>query len=339
MAQATGTHSRYDLNAAGDNVKRDLSEVITMIDPTDTPLQSMIASESSGSTVKEWPMDSLAAASTSNAHIDGDVFSGDTLTAPVILQNHHQIFRKDLIVTRRAQTVRQAGTKNELSRQIVKAGKELKRDIEATITNNQAVTVGDDSTAPKLAGLPAWLKTNTDRGATGTDPTLSGTTYGYPNAAAGNGTNRAVSEATLLGIVKDVYVQGGSPEVLMMGPAMKQKFSQFQFSSSARIATPYQDHGKSPKGGLTVNGAVDIYVTDFGTLEIVVNRFQSEEDIYVLEKDKLSLSYITKYEIDNQHKDGDADRRMLVSDVTLCVKDEAALGIHADSDSTTAVVA
>lgn len=339
MAQVSGTHSRYDLQTKGENVREQLADMISMISPTETPFVSMVKSEKSNNTVKEWLQDSLAAASTSNAHIDGDVFSGDTLTAPARLSNHHQILRKDLIVTRRAQIVNQAGTKNELSRQVAKAGLELRRDLESILLNNQAVTVGNDSTAPKLAGLPAWLKTNTARGATGADPALNNTTYGYPDTAATDGTDRALSEATLLDTIKDTVVAGGNPSVIMVGPEVKQRFSNYQFGSSARIATPYQDHGKSPRSGLTVNGSVDVYVTDFGTYDIVYNLFQREDDVFILDKDKLAVSYLTKYEIDEQHKDGDADRRMLVTDATLCVKNEAACGIVADIDETAAMTA
>lgn len=338
MAQETGTHSRYDLQTKGENVREELANMIDMISPTDTPFQSMISKENSTNTVKEWLTDSLATADTGNAHIDGDTFSGDALTAPARLQNHHQILRKDMVVTRRAQKVNQAGTKSELSRQIVKGGLELRRDLEAIITNNQAAVIGDDSTAPRLAGLPAWLATNTDRGATGTDPTLSSTTYGYPNAAAGDGTDRALSEATLLAVVKDCSVAGGKPTCIMVGPSVKQKLSQYMFGSSARIATPYQDHGKA-KEAASVVGAVDYYTSDFGALEIVYNLFQREDDVFILDKSKWSLSYLDKYKVVDIAKQGDADRKMLVSDVTLCSKNEAASGIVADIDETLAFVA
>lgn len=338
MAQETGTHSRYDLQTKGENVREELANMIDMISPTETPFQSMIAKETSKNTVKEWLTDSLATASITNAHIDGDQFSGDTLTAPARLQNHHQILRKDVIVTRRAQRVDQAGTKSELSRQIVKGGLELRRDLEATLTNNQAAVIGDDSTAPKFAGIPAWLKTNTDRGATGADPTLSSTTYGYPNAAATDGTDRALSEATLLGVIKDCVVSGGNPTCIMVGPTLKQKVSQYLFGSSARIATPYQDHGKEKKAASVV-GAVDYYTSDFGTLEIVYNLFQREDDCYVLDKSKWSISYLDRYKVQDIAKTSDADRKMLIMDVTLCSKNEAASGIVADVDETAAMVA
>ena len=338
MAQSTGTHSRYDLQTRGENVREEIANLIDMIDPTETPIQSSISKESSSNTVKEWLTDNLAAASTSNAHIDGDEFSGDTLVAPARLQNHHQILRKDIVVSRRAQVVDQAGTKNELSRQIVKAGMELRRDLESTITNNQAVTIGDDTTAPRMAAMPAWLKTNTSRGATGTDPTLSSTTFGYPNAAAGAGTPRALTEDGLLNVVKDCVVSGGKPTMIMCGTTVKQRISQYLFGSSARIATPYQDHGKE-KRAASVVGAVDYFTTDYGTMDIVYNLFQPESDVYVLDLTKWSISDLDGYKVVDIAKDGDADKKMVIRDTTLCCKNEAASGIFADVDETLAMTA
>ena len=338
MAQVTGSHSRYDLQTKGENVKDDLSNIITMISPTETPLQSNIAKGNASSTVAEWLFDELAAASGSNAYIDGDVFAGDTLTAPARLQNHCQIMRKDIIVTRRAQIVDQAGTKSELQRQIAKAGKELKRDVEKSICSEQVAVVGNDTTASKLAGIGSWYTTNTDRGTSGTDGVLSSTTYGYPSTAVTTGTDRALSEATLLSMIKGAYVEGGNPSLIMVGPAVKQKMSQYMFGSTARIATPYQDHGKA-KSAASVIGAVDYYTSDFGTLHIIPNRFQSETDVHIIDPEFWSLNYLDGYKTEKMAKTSDADQRMLTVDVTLCSKNEAASALVGDILSTAAMVA
>src|SRR5690606_34124658 len=115
MTQMTGAHSRYDLQTKGENVREDLSNIITMISPEETPFQSSIGKGKITNTFHSWLLEELASASTSNAHIDGDEFSADTLTAPARLTNYAQISRKDIRVTRRAQIVDQAGTKSELS--------------------------------------------------------------------------------------------------------------------------------------------------------------------------------------------------------------------------------
>ena len=210
------------------------------------------------SDLKEWLIDELADASTSNAHIDGDDFSGDAITGGERLGNYHQISKKQIVVTRRANTLRKAGRKSELAYQLAKAGKELKRDCEAILTGaNQVAAAGNSSTAPTTADLTSWLKTNTDRGATGADPALSNSTYGIPDTAATDGTLRALSEATLLSTISSIYVEGGDPGVIMVHPTIKQRISSYLFSTSARIATPYQDHGANKKSGVTAIGAVD----------------------------------------------------------------------------------
>ena len=292
----------------------------------------------STNTTKEWLSDSLATAA-ATAHIDGDAFSADTLTAPARLSNYHTILRKDIVVTRRADIVNKAGRKSELAYEIAKGAKELKRNVEYALLQPTVAAVGADNSAPTLAGLPSWLKTNTDRGATGTDPTLSGTTYGYPDAAPGDGTDRALTESGLLGVIASAYIAGGDPNTIMCGPLTKQKISNFMFGSSARIATPYQDAG-AKKSGVSAIGAVDVYVSDYGVMDIVPNRFQREDDCFVLDTEQFAVSYLSPYTVKDTAITGDvAAQKILLVDFTLCSKNEAASGIYADVDETVAMTA
>lgn len=338
MAQATNTHDRYDLSGKGDNAREDLSNIITNISPTETPFQSNIGKGNAKNTYKEWLQDSLAAADGSNAHIDGNEFAGEAVADTPRIGNYCQISKKQVIVSRRANIVDKAGRKSELAFQVAKRGKELKRDVETILLSNQAAVVGSSTVAPKLAGLPAWLTTNTNRGATGADGALSSTTYGYPDTAATDGTDRALSEATLLGIIKDCYVAGGNPNMIMVGPAVKQQMSKYMFGADARIATPYQDHGKA-KTAASVIGAVDYYTSDFGTLHIVPNRFQREDDVFVLDTEHFEVAYLDGYKTETIAKTGDAEKRQILVDYTLCSMAEDASGIVADIDETTAMVA
>ncbi|WP_461521432.1 SU10 major capsid protein, partial [Porticoccus sp.] len=117
-----------------------------------------------------------------------------------------------------------------------------------------------------------------------------------------------------------------------------QKISQYLFSSSARIATPYQDHGKS-KSAASVIGAVDYYTSDFGTLHIVPNRFQRERDVHVLDTKHWEMQFLDGYQSTKMAKNSDGDSYMMTVDATLCSKNEAASGIVADIDSSLAMVA
>lgn len=340
MAQSSETLDRFDV---GNNVREDLSDVIYNISPTEVPAQSNFGRGSSDNTFKEWSIDELDAAS-NNAHIDGDEFAGDALNKADRIGNYHQISRKDIVVSRRANIVNKAGRKSEVAYQIAKAGKALRRDVEVAICQRKAAVVGDSTTAMEAAGIPAFIRTNLNRGATGTAPTLSGGTEGYPNAVGTAGTARALEEIDILDRVRECYDQGGNPNMIMLGTRLKQGLSNYLFSSAAsRVATQYQDQGESPRSGVSVVGAVDVYVTDFGVLDIVPNRFMpagaTAAEVFILDTEYWEVSYLDGYKTETIAKIGDHERRMLLVDWSLCSQNEAASGLVADINDTTAVIA
>jgi len=338
---STTNFDRYDLATAGDNVREDFENVIYNIAPTETPFVSNIGRGDMTNTLHEWLIDDLEAVNLSNAAIDGADFGADSSDPANRLGVYAQISIKYVNVSRRANIVNKAGRKSELAYQLAKKGKALKRDVESIACNNQATLAGTQSVASKTAGLGAWVTTNAYRGVGGTDGALSNTTYGQPTTAATDATAlnlRALSEATFLTTCKDCYVQGGDPNMAMMGPSMKQKFSTYMFGTNARIATPYQDHGKSPGGGARVLGAVDTYVGDFQILDIVPNRFQRERDVWILDTEFWEIAYLDSYKTETIAKVGDAERRHILVDWALISQQEAASGLIADIDSNLAMV-
>ena len=338
---STTNFDRYDLATSGDNVREDLTEVIYNISPTEVPLQANVGRGSSAQTLHEWQIDELAAVDTSNAAIDGADFGTDSSDQAQRIGVYMQISIKYLAVSRRANIVNKAGRKSELAYQIAKKGKELRRDVEGIATLNQATLAGSSSVASLTGGLGAWIATNSDRGATGTDPALSNTTYGQPTTAAGDGTPRALSEADILGILRDAYIQGGNPNMIMVGPTVKQRISNYMFDQAnpqARVATQYQDQGPTNRGGVSVVGAVDVYVSDFTVLDIVPNRFQRERDVWILDTEFWEISYLDGYKTETIAKIGDAERRHILVDWGLASLNEAASGVVADIDETLAMV-
>lgn len=343
MTQATNTHDRYDLSATGDNVRESLSDIITNISPTETPFISSIGKSTAKSNYVEWLTDELSSA-TSNKQIDGDEFSGSALNAAERFGNYCQISWKVMVVSRRAESLTKAGRKSEMSYQMAKLGKQLKREKEYILTSgvgHQRSAVGNSTSAPTTANLTSWIITNDDRASGGTTAVLSGSTYGTPTGvAADSTTTQAVSEGDLLTLVKDCYVAGGEPTMLMMSPAMKQKLTGYMFSSTAaRVATQQQDQTKNPNAGASVLGSVGVWVTDFGTLDLVPNRFQRDRDVFILDPSTWEVAYIDDMKVVDLAKTHDAERKAILSDFTLVCKAEKANAILADAKVATAVVA
>ena len=311
MAQPTNTFDTYD--SVGE--REDLSDVIYSISPTDTPFISSAAKTKATAVLHEWQTDSLASASTSNAVIEGDEATLDAVTATTRLSNSSQIMDKTVVITGTQEAVDKAGRASEIAYQIAKKAKELKRDMEATITGNQAEVTGDASTARKLGSLGAWVATNDDLSSAG-----SPASGGAGNTARTDGTQRAFTEASLKSVIKSVWNAGGDPSMIMVGPFNKQKLSGFT-GNSTRF-----DAGADA----TLYTSVDVYASDFGQLQVVPNRFSRDRDAYVLDMNYFAIAFLRDFSMHELSKTGDSEKRQLLVEATLESRNEKASGLVAD---------
>jgi hypothetical protein len=326
MAQPTNLFDRYGGTKA---VREDLANIIYNISPEDTPFMSSIGRESVNNTYYEWQTDALAAASTSNAQIEGDDATLDSRAATNRVGNYTQISRKVIGVSNTIEAVDKAGMKSYLSYEMAKASSELKRDIESILLNNQAAVAGNSTTARKTAGLPAWIRTNTSKGATGADPTMSSTNDGYPNAARTDGTQRAISETLLGDAIQQVWSQGGDPKIALMGPVNKRKASAFTGIATNRLS---QDVGKVQ--AYQIVATADVYLSDFGRVSFVPSRFQREREVFVVDPEYASVAYLRNFSTQDLAKSGDSQKKMIVVEYGLKVKTEKSHAIIADLNIT-----
>jgi hypothetical protein len=322
MAQPTNLFDRYDGTKA---VREDLSNVIYNISPEETPFMSTVGRESAKQTFLEWQTDSLAAADGANAHIEGDDATLLARVATSRVGNYTQISRKVVGVSNTVEAVDKAGMKSYLAYEMAKASAELKRDMETILLSNQAAAVGNSSTARTTAGLPAWIRTNVSKDAGGTNPTLSGTTDGYPNAARGDGSTRAFTEAMLKTVIQAVWTEGGTPKIGMFGPGNKVVASGFAGIAANRINM----NSGSPQP-FSIVAAADIYVSDFGKVAFVPNRFQRNRDAFILDPEYAAVSYLRNFKTEELAKTGDSIKKMIIVEYALKVKQEKAHGIIAD---------
>src|SRR5713226_7459147 len=167
MALPTSTFATYE--AIGN--REDLSDVIYRIDPTDTPFMSGAEREKASAVNHEWQTQSLAAADNTNAQLEGDDANTNTVTATVRLGDVCQISTKVARVTGSQRAVDHAGRDDELAYQEMLKGLELKRDMETILSGtNQAKNAGNDTTARLTASVLSWIKSNTSKGTSGSDP-------------------------------------------------------------------------------------------------------------------------------------------------------------------------
>jgi len=301
--------------------REDLSDVIYNISPTDTPFMSSIGKTKATAVLHEWQTDSLAAAILTNAAVEGATASDATMSPTTRVGNRTQIFQKTIKISGTLDAVDKAGRKSEKAYQLAKASAEVKRDIELTLLSNQVATNGDSSTARKLGGLQAWLNSNYDGGTDGVAG-ASGTT------ARTDGTDRTFTETILKTVVKEVYESGGNPKVLMVNPGHKQLVSAFAGIAAQRYMAPSNEP-------TTIIGAADIYMSDFGTISVVPNRFMNstnacDETAFIVDPDMAAVAYLRPFMTNELAKTGDSEVTQLLAELTLEVKNQAAHGILAD---------
>lgn len=318
MAQLATTFSSYD--ALG--IREDLSDLIANISPTDTPFMSNIGSDPCENTYFEWQTDSLAAISTSNHQIEGDDL-GNTytaVTATARIGNYTSISRKEFLISGTEQVVNKAGRSSEVAYQAAKKARELKRDMEGILCDNNAAVAGNDTTARETGGLTAWVKTNVSSSSTNSvDPVWTSA----PTDARSDGVTRAFTETILQAVVKLVYDAGGDPSILMVGSFNKQQVSSFSGIAPMR----YQVTTPEPT---VIVGAADIYVSDFGSLSVVPNRFQRARDAFVIDPSLARVRYLRPFEVHELAKTGDAEKRLLLVEYGLQIDQETGHGLAAD---------
>lgn len=302
-------------------MREDLSDVIYNISPTDTPFMSSIGKTKATAVYHEWQTDSLAAAA-ANAAVEGADATEATLSPTTRVGNRTQISQKTVGITGTLEAVDKAGRKSEKAYQLAKASSEIKRDMEFTLLNNTVQSNGTaGSTARVMGGLQTWLASNTTNGVGGSAG-ASGTT------ARTNGTDRTFTEALLQSVVKSVFTSGGSPKVLMVTPAHKQTVSAFAGIAAQRYMAP----ADAPT---TIIGAADVYMSDFGSMSVVPNRFMlsgntASDVAFVLDPEYAAVAYLRPFFTNDLAVTGDSAKTQLLVEYTLEVKSEAAHGIIAD---------
>ena len=316
MTIASNTFLTY--SAKG--IREDLSNQIYNISPETTPFMNNIGRGTASNTLFQWQTDTLADNTTANAQLQGDDISTfDAVTPTVQLTNYTQISRKTVVISGTVEAVNKAGRKSELAYQLAKRAAELKRDMETIMLANQAASAGDSTTAQKTGSLLAFIKTNTDKGTSGADPVYTT----LPNDDRSDGVTRAFTETILKNVLQKVWEQGGDPSIVMVGAKNKQVVSGFN-----GIATRYRDvpAGKQAQ----IIGAADVYVGDFGQVNIVPNRFQRDRDAFVLSPDYAGVHFLRPFQQVELATTGDAEKRLLLAEYGLAIYNEKAHGLAAD---------
>lgn len=329
MAVEAQTFETYDNSL----IFEDLQSAYSMISPMECPFQQAVGTDSADATNYEWPTVELNAPDSTNRVIEGDdAPPTDAPTNGVRLANFTQISDKKVSVSHTSEAVDAAAANlQRIAKQISFKLKELKRDKEVMLLQNIAASAGASGTARTAAGFPAFIRSNTVFGVGGADPTLSGNTEGYPDAAATAGTPEAFTEDNFNDAIQMAWEEGGDPTLVLVNANNKRIISETFVGN----ATRYKDTVDKK-----VINAIDFYDSDFGTLTIVPTRFMLPLDgvggtnfgVLLIDPAFVHIAYLETLREKPLAETGHSKKRLIWCEYTLQVDNEKAHAIIRDTD-------
>jgi len=310
MAQPTNTFDSYDARG----IREDLSDVIYDISPEETPFYTACAKAKASNTLHEWQTDALRS-SGDNAHIEGDDTIAEARSATVRLNNRTQIFKNSVVIPGTDVGLNKAGRAREMAYQVLKIAKEQKLDIEKAMFANQAKVAGDATTARRMAGVPAWLTTNTNfqSGSSGADPTGDGS-----NARTDDGTPTAFSQTKFDAVMQAIWVAGGKPDSVYL--------SAFQMNLALGFTGNNNQRSNITAEAEKVIKHMSVYVTPWGTVEFKPTRENRARDVFIMQDDMWAVGVLRATKNEELAKTGDNEKRQVVTELTLVCRNEKSSG-------------
>lgn len=273
----------------------DVVDEIYVISPVDNPCAAMARTVRATGKLHEWTQDALLAAAANRA-IEGADAPAAAGAAVVERSNYCQIMTKAASITGTLEEVDKYGRDSEMAYQLQLRYGELANDEELAIVGapggtRQVGTAGAAGTARQMTSIHTQLDASVIISATGitTIPQL---------------------ETKLLDAHQATFTAGGNPNYLFVAPAKA------RFVSSFALAA-----GRSREIGneRTLVNVVDMYVSNFGEMDVVIDRNQDTVCMLLLDFNYLATPVLRPTRDWAIAKTGDKDTRQILRESTFAV--------------------
>ena len=286
MAYVAGSDRQTTYETIG--IKEDIADVIGLISPYDTPCYSQFRKTDAKQTTVEWQEDALRAPA-ANAKVEGAETTIGDVGLTTMLSNYTQIFEESARVSGTMESVDLYGRASEMDYQVMKKAREVRRDIEHAFVGTQQVkAAGNASTARQMDSVQALIAAG--------------------NTLANGAVARPLTEDLLLAAHQAAYDEGGDPNQFMVTPAHSIIVADFAAASG---------RNRDFDTGTKIVNKVDLYVSPFGELSVVTNRWLNAEDALLLETDRWFVPVLRPMSSTPLAKTGDNEKRMINCELTL----------------------
>lgn len=263
-------------NAVGE--REDLSDIIYRLDTTETPFFSTAKKTTVKATLTEWQVQELASAGQNSVNEGADATYA-TPTATTRLTNNTQISVKDFQISGTLEAVDKAGRDRETAYQKVLKGLELRRDVEKIVTDLNVAKSGSD---PRKSATFVTFITNGD--ATPSD--ISFGTGDGSDVADLTGTDEALTLAKIDNAMQQAWDDGGNPRMLLCSSTNKANISDLSQAGTNLVTNQVNT---SVNTAPSFVGAVSVMMNDFGTLDLTMSRFMSNNKVHIIDPDHIMI--------------------------------------------------
>lgn len=322
MAKLANTFVTTDANVN----REELHDVVSRVSRDETPLLSLMGSGMCKTTHPEWATNDLDAP-TNTPSPEGNEYTFDALVPSTRLGNYTQILDKEWIVSNSQNEMDNAGDSEKgLKEQKLRKGIALRRNYELSVVEPNASVGGETRVS---GGLPTWYTSNVSRGGSGANGGFnSGTGL---TVAPTNGTQRAFTKALMDEVLQACYISGARVSHCVVSPYVKSVFATFM--SDTNVA---QFRSATSGGRNTIDANADIYAGPLGKVTvmpnfIMANSASTARNAHFIDPEMVEWKWYRKIKEDKDiAKTGDAQKKVLIGEGTLCVKNEKGLGVAAD---------
>lgn len=270
MADMTdpATHTAIPTLPGGNTLAREsLDNIIQKLTPEETPFYSNTRKGKNAKAIREdWGTVALPAVTAAAAEKRGFIAAIKAPVVPVRLDNICQLTSETGGVADSYEAIDHAGRDSELDFQKMLKGQFIKRRVNALLYANQAKAAAEPST---LAGFPTWITG-------GRFFTIGSGVPGVAGTGDGSDVFTASTVKEVLDTIEPVDVimeecnkTNGMPKVLYMNPNVKRQWSKIPDASVAENRINMTAGKASP---FMFIGTVDVYLSDFGLLEVIPDR-------------------------------------------------------------------
>jgi len=252
----------YNVTNPGSGVsnREDLTDVLTILAPEETPVLSLANKSKATATFNEWTVDVLATPSATGIQEGADITTfADKFAGRARLGNYIQLFRRDFMVSQLQQAVESVGP-GRIAEAESKAIRELKRDMEKVLCGDQDRSVEDGASARYVSrGLGLWTS-NTP----GSDVPSN---FRTPTASIHS--TGTFTENVFNGLVASIFSQTGTVDKLSLvaGTTLRRTVSGFARSDNNTNENVYHVNQMATDKEITL--AVNTYDSDFGLITVI----------------------------------------------------------------------